>query len=161
MGGFYRRTTESGKTVTDVLDPSSGSYVPLDTTLTVAFVEEVKDLNRRGRYAEGIAKFMDAEGEQADLARRVILGYVSYGLHRAAPGEVVEAYADVDRIMTAGFNWAPPSALADLIGLERITGLFDRYAIPCPPVITAARKGEVPRPLFNLPFVTPGRYLSG
>ncbi len=63
--------------------------------------------------------------------------------------------------MTAGFNWAPPSGLVDLIGLQRTIDLLKRYSLPVPKLLDAAVRGEVKTPLFNLPFVTPGRYLAG
>ena len=159
LGGFYRRVRDdAGKSTTEVLDPATGKYGPLGK-VSFAFVEEVRDLQRRGRYKQGVDRFMAAEGADADLARKVILGYVSYGLMRA--GEVVDGYADVDRIMTSGFNWAPPSAFIDLIGAERAAQLMERYDLPVPPIVTAVARGEVKTPLFNLPFVTPGRYFAG
>ncbi len=160
LGGFYRRIREDGRVASEVLDPSTGSYRPAEK-LKVPFVEVVKDLHHRGRYQEGIDRFMDAEGPQADIARRVILGYVSYALNRVGPNEVVQRYEDVDRIMSAGFNWAPPSALVDLIGARRTQELLERYDLAVPALVAAAACREVPAPLFNLPFVSAGRYLSG
>jgi hypothetical protein len=121
----------------------------------------VRDLHHRGRYKEAVASFMDASGPEAELARRVILGYVSYALNRFGPGEVVAAYDDVDRIMSAGFNWVPPSGLVDIIGVERTIKELERLSLPVPTLLKAAAKGEVATPLFNLPFVTPGRYFAG
>ncbi len=165
LGGFYQRVQPDGhfggkSMQTEVLDPASGSYKPTEK-LSIPFVEEVKELQRRGRYREGVDRFMAAEGEQADLARRVVLGYVSYALNRVGPGEVVEQYQDVDRIMSAGFNWAPPSALVDLIGAERTQRLLEQYGLPVPALVAAAARGEVSAPLFSLPFVAAGRYFSG
>jgi len=166
LGGFYRRVTHEGRaegkrTVTEVLDPATGRYREVERELTIPFVEQIKDLNRRGRYREGLARFMEADGAEADLARRVILGYVSYALNRVGPGEVVQRYEDVDRIMATGFNWAPPSVLVDLIGLERTIQALERYDLPVPELLRAARRGEVQTPLFNLPFISPGRFFAG
>src|SRR5215212_5393242 len=124
LGGFYRRVVGEGRLTEgshgriedQVLDPARLQYVARGAALEIPFVEEVRDLHRRGRYEEGVRRFMAAEGPDADIAKRVILGYVSYALNRVGPGEVVQDYADVDRIMTAGFNWAPPSAYVDMIG---------------------------------------------
>ncbi|RDJ93360.1 hypothetical protein B4Q13_22435 [Lacticaseibacillus rhamnosus] len=74
-------------------------------------------LHRVGRYQQAIDVFAEAAGADAELMRRVILGYVSYGLNRV--GEVVETPTDVDRIMGFGFNWAPPTLLVDLLGARR------------------------------------------
>ncbi|HEY2745418.1 MAG TPA: 3-hydroxyacyl-CoA dehydrogenase family protein, partial [Polyangia bacterium] len=81
----------------------------------------MKELHRVGRYRQAFDAFAEAGGADAELMRRVILGYVSYGLGRV--GEVVERVADVDRIMGFGFNWAPPGALVDLIGARRTVAL--------------------------------------
>jgi 3-hydroxyacyl-CoA dehydrogenase len=159
LGGFFRRVSEDGKTSMHVLDPASGDYRPLDRGFSLPWVEEIKDLHRRGHYQRGIQRFMEAEGEQADIARRVILGYVSYALNRV--GEVVEDYAAIDRIMTSGFNWAPPSGLVDMIGVERTRQALEQYGLPVPSLIEAAARKEVKTPLFNLPFVSAGRYFSG
>ena len=70
--------------------------------------------------------------------RKVILGYVSYGLNRV--GEVVESVADVDRIMGFGFNWAPPSVLVDLIGARRTVTLLEAAKLPVPRA--ARRRGR-------------------
>lgn len=161
LGGFYRKVMHEGKARSEVLDPSTGAYRPVDNTLRVAFVEEIRALNRSGRYLQGVKRFMEAEGAQADIARKVILGYVSYALNRVGRGEVVESYDDVDRIMTAGFNWAPPSALADMVGIRQTVEALNRYELPGSPLLEAALRGEIPTPLFKLPFVTPGRYFAG
>ena len=156
-GGFFHKSKEG----TTALDPASGTYKPLDPDLKFDFVEQVRDLHHRGRYLQAVTAFMDASGPEADLAKRVVLGYVSYGLNRFGPGEVVAAYDDVDRIMSAGFNWVPPSGLVDIIGVERTIKELERLSLAVPAVLKAAAKGEVATPLFNLPFVTPGRYFAG
>ncbi len=161
LGGFFRRTFVDGKAVNEVLEPGNRNYVPANRALKVPFVEEVKDLHHRGRYREGINRFIEAAGDDADIARRVILGYVSYALNRVGPGEPAADYRDVDRIMSAGFNWVPPSALVDLIGLDRTVALMDRYELKRPALLDAALRGEVPARLFDLPFVTPSRYFAG
>jgi 3-hydroxyacyl-CoA dehydrogenase len=161
LGGFYRRFTLDGKAKSEVLDPPSGNYVASDPSLAIPFVDEIRALNRSGRYQQGVDKFMAAEGADADIARKVILGYVSYAFNRVGPNEVVGDYAAIDRIMTAGFNWAPPSGLVDYIGAKRTVELLKRYDLPGAPLLDAAAKGELPTPLLNLPFVTPGRYFAG
>jgi 3-hydroxyacyl-CoA dehydrogenase len=155
-GGFFVRAKDG----LQALDPASASYKPVEP-IRFEFVETVRDLHHRGRYPEGVAAFINASGPDAELARRVILGYVSYALNRFGPGEVVASYDQVDRIMSAGFNWVPPSGLVDLIGVDRTIQELERLALPVPSLLHAASKGEVPTPLFNLPFVTPGRYFAG
>jgi 3-hydroxyacyl-CoA dehydrogenase len=160
MGGFYRKVIVDGKTASEVLDPATRTYRPA-SKVSVPFVEEIKDLHHRGRYREGVNRFMEAPGPEADIARKVILGYVSYGLNRVGAGEPAHDYRDVDRIMSAGFNWIPPSALVDYIGLQRTIQLLDRYGLKRPALLDAASRGDIPTPLFDLPFVTASRYFAG
>ncbi len=131
-GGFYRK---EGKAV-EVLDPKTGSYKPLEKPTPIPFVEKMKQFNREGRYSQAFNVFAEARGAEADLARRVILGYVSYALNRV--GEVAESAADVDTIMSYGFNWAPPSVIVDLIGAKKIIEMFGRYHLMVPPVVEKA-----------------------
>jgi 3-hydroxyacyl-CoA dehydrogenase len=151
-GGFYR-TDEAHHLA---LDPGTGRYRPV-SELAVdppEFVQEMKRLHRVGRYRQAMAVFAEAKGDQADLMRRVILGYISYGLNRV--GEVVERPRDVDRIMGFGFNWAPPSVLVDVIGARRTATLMDQAGIPVPAVvIDAAERGQQ---LFAEPQVDTGRF---
>jgi 3-hydroxyacyl-CoA dehydrogenase len=131
-GGFYRK---DGKNV-EVLDPKSGSYRPLEKPPPIEFVEKMKHFNREGRYADALNAFVLARGADADLARRVILGYVSYALNRV--GEVAQSAADVDTIMSYGFNWVPPTAMVDLIGAKNIIEMFKRYKLVVPPAVEKA-----------------------
>jgi 3-hydroxyacyl-CoA dehydrogenase len=129
LGGFYRK---DGKAV-EALDPKTGAYQPVQKPAPISFVEQMKQFNREGRYAQAFGVFAEARGAEADLMRRVILGYVSYALNRV--GEVAETAADVDIIMSFGFNWAPPSAIVDLVGAKNIISMFERYHLVVPPVV--------------------------
>src|SRR4029078_1539448 len=95
-----------------------------------AFVEDMKSAIRVGRYERAMDAFCTAEGAEAQMLRRVVLGYLSYGLVRV--GEVVQHARDVDRIMGFGFNWAPPSVLVDAIGALRTIALLEQAALPVP-----------------------------
>lgn len=135
-GGFYRK---AGKE-TLVLDPKTGSHAPLAPAAPIEFVEKMKSLNHVGRYREAMAILREARGADADLCRRVVLGYVSYGLNRV--GEVAASAADVDSIMSNGFNWAPPCAIVDLIGARETITLLNHLKLAVPPVLEhAARDG--------------------
>jgi 3-hydroxyacyl-CoA dehydrogenase len=160
LGGFYRRINEEGRLRTQALDPTSGKYKPTEK-ITIPFVEEIKKLNHEGRYQQAINRFMDAEGAQADIARKVILGYVSYAFNRVGANQVIATYADADTIMSAGFNWIPPSGLVDYIGVQRTVDALKKYNLPAASILDAAARGEIPTPLFNLPNIMPGRYLAG
>ena len=118
---------------------------------------KMKALHHVGRYREAFDLFAEAGGPDAELMRRVILGYVSYGLGRV--GEVVERVADVDRIMGFGFNWAPPGALVDLIGARRTVRLCEAAGLLVPrPLIDAAERNQR---LFDATYVDVGRFFHG
>ncbi|MGH7896467.1 MAG: 3-hydroxyacyl-CoA dehydrogenase family protein [Candidatus Binatia bacterium] len=156
-GGFYRRVPDGKKTEVYVLEPAKGDYrAARDSIVDVPdFVMRMKKLNRVGRYREALAVFLEASGWQGDLLRRVILGYVSYGLNRV--GEVVKEARDVDRIMGFGFNWAPPSVLVDFMGVKETIRALDRAKLPVPKVLSDHGAGK----LFNEPNVDVGRFFVG
>jgi 3-hydroxyacyl-CoA dehydrogenase len=131
-GGFYRR---DGKAV-EVLHPGAGRYEPFKAPARIDFVERMKSLNRVGKYRDALATLAEASGWEADLARQVVLGYVSYALNRI--GEVAESAADVDTIMSFGFNWAPPTVIVDLLGARRAIQMFERYSLKLPPAVEHA-----------------------
>jgi 3-hydroxyacyl-CoA dehydrogenase len=136
-GGFYRRA--AGRTI-EVLDPATGTYQPFIPPRPVEFVERMKALNRVGRYHTALTVLASATGGEADLARRVVMGYVSYALSRV--GDVAMHHADVDTIMSFGFNWAPPCVIVDLIGPRETIAMLGHYRLPVPPVVEqAALKG--------------------
>ena len=131
-GGFYRR---EGKVV-EVLHPSIGRYEPFRAPARIDFVERMKSLNHAGRYREAITTLAEARGWEADIARQVVMGYVSYALNRV--GEVAQSAADVDTIMSFGFNWAPPTVIVDLLGARNAIEMFDRYKLKVPPAVAHA-----------------------
>jgi 3-hydroxyacyl-CoA dehydrogenase len=141
-------------------DKSGGGFFkdkkPFDgnSSSTPEIAKKMKALHRVGRYQDAIEILASASGADADLMRKVILGYVSYGLNRV--GEVVETVADVDRIMGFGFNWAPPGVLVDLIGARRTVQLLEAAKLPVPRAIVEA--AERNQRLFNEPHVEIGRF---
>jgi len=95
-----------------------------------------------------------AEGLEAELLRKILLGYISYGL--GLVGSVVARPRDIDRIMGFGFNWAPPSVLVDAIGAARTIRLLEAAKLPVPvPVLDAATHQ---RALFNEPSIDSSRF---
>jgi 3-hydroxyacyl-CoA dehydrogenase len=122
-----------------------------------AVAKQMKALHHVGRYREAFDVFAEASGADAERMRRVILGYVSYGLMRV--GEVVQSVADVDRIMGFGFNWAPPGVLVDLIGARRTVALIEAARLPVPRVLVDA--AERNQRLFDATHVDVGRFFHG
>jgi 3-hydroxyacyl-CoA dehydrogenase len=157
-GGFYRTLRDkTGARSRFVLDPASGGYRPLtaDSVRPVDFVEEMKALHRVGEYRRAMQVFLGAEGPEAELSRRVVLGYVSYALNRVGDDEVVARPLDVDLIMGYGFNWAPPSVLVDLFGRERTLEALAELGLPVPEVVAELAPGER---LFEHRETNVGRY---
>jgi 3-hydroxyacyl-CoA dehydrogenase len=131
-GGFYRR---AGKEVF-VLDPKTGGHDRFQKPAPIEFVEKMKGLHRVGRYREALNLLAEAKGADADLCRRVVLGYVSYALNRV--GEVAASAADVDTIMSFGFNWAPPTAIVDLLGAKNTVAILQKLKLQVPAVVEQA-----------------------
>jgi 3-hydroxyacyl-CoA dehydrogenase len=138
QGGFFRKGRKGEPAL--VLDPASGKH-QAQAVEVPEIARRMKALHRVGRYREAFDLFAEGTGADAELMRRIVLGYVSYGLCRV--GEVVETVADVDRIMGFGFNWAPPGALVDQIGARRTVRLLEAARLAVPPVLTAAAERNV------------------
>lgn len=158
-GGFYRRVKEGKQTINLALDPKTGAYKDTreNGVRPLPFVEKIRQLHRVGKYTDAMKVFVAAEGPEADLARKVIFGYISYGLNRVGDKEVVRQPRDVDRIMGFGFNWAPPTVLVDVIGLKETIGAIERCGLSVPKVLAQAKPGEL---LFREPNVNVGRFFA-
>ncbi|MDJ0789246.1 MAG: 3-hydroxyacyl-CoA dehydrogenase family protein [Myxococcota bacterium] len=153
--GFFWRGEDK---VRHVLDPASGDYRPeADVELPdLSYIDQVAKLHSQGRYKEGMAVFMKAEGEYAAIARKALAGYISYAFHRV--GEVTETIDGIDRIMGTGFNWAPPSVLVDTIGAGATVEMIEKSGLPVPPALAeAARTGE-PARFFHHETINRGKF---
>jgi 3-hydroxyacyl-CoA dehydrogenase len=163
-GGFFRQVPVAGSKDRGaqelwVLDPARGEYRRAAELASEPpeIVRRMRGLHRVGRYREALSLFLMSEGRDAEIMRRVILGYVSYGLGRV--GEVVRTVRDVDRIMGFGFNWAPPGLLVDLCGARSVIDALERLKLPVPRcLIDSAERGQR---LFTEPFVDSGRFFHG
>jgi 3-hydroxyacyl-CoA dehydrogenase len=158
-GGFYR-VEGSGPTARRlVLDPRTGDHRPAAELARPLppFVDAMKAAIRSGRergYRGAMEVLCAATGADAELLRRIVLGYVSYGL--GLVGEVVERPRDIDRIMAFGFHWAPPSVLVDAIGPGRTIVLLERARLPVPRAILDSAVHQ--RALFDEPRVNRGQF---
>ncbi len=153
-GGFFKR---DGKTQL-ALDPATGDYRPVAELRLpkLDYIGRVAALHAVGRYAEGYQAFLAADGEEAALARRVIAGYVSYAFHRV--GEVTDTITGIDLIMASGFNWAPPSALVDLVGAPRMVEMIERAGLAVPPLLADAARSGKPARFFRHPQLNVGKF---
>jgi 3-hydroxyacyl-CoA dehydrogenase len=139
-GGFYRKNPD--KTVS-VVNPATYEYAPAEPPAKVPFVEEMKALHHVGRYGEALALMLAARGTEADIVRRVVLGYVSYALNRVGPTEVASEVSVVDGIMGWGFNWAPASVLVDLMGRNQTIEAMNELGLKVPAVVRALGEGRM------------------
>ena len=156
-GGFFRSEGQGAGARQFVLDPATGDYRPLAEIAPPlpAFAEAMKAAIRSDHGYRGAMEVLcTAQGKEAEVLRRVVLGYVSYGL--GLVGDVVARPRDIDRIMGFGFLWAPPSVLVDAIGPGRTIVLLEGARLPIPPCIVSAAIHQ--RALFNEPQVDRARF---
>ncbi len=149
-GGFFKRGADKARLV---LDPATGDYTeaPVLDGAEFAYVDQVAGLYREGRYAEGMEAFLAATGDAADLARKVVAGYIAYAYERV--GEVTPTINGIDRIMGAGFNWAPPGLLVDTMGRAAAAELITAAGLDVPAVLRSADGAQFVHPTMN-----PGKY---
>jgi len=153
--GFFWKD-EDGKR--HALDPVSGDYRPQSEfpLPDLGYIGAISALHAEGRYREAMQRFAAAPGREAEIARRVVAGYLSYAFHRV--GEVTGSLDGIDRIMGTGFNWIPPGALVDVLGAGTGVAMIERAGLPVPEALArAARSGE-PRRFFQHPHINVGRF---
>jgi 3-hydroxyacyl-CoA dehydrogenase len=155
-GGFFRMEGKGPDAVHYVLEPKTGDYKLLNDVKPPmpAFIERMKAAIKSGKHPDAFEVLCSSKGKDAQLLRRVMLGYISYALGRV--GEVVKQARDVDRIMGFGFNWAPPSVLVDAIGATRTISLLEHEKLPVPAVVSAAAASGTR--LFDEPSVDSGKF---
>jgi 3-hydroxyacyl-CoA dehydrogenase len=153
-GGFFKRDGKKRL----VLDPKSGDYRPEEDIQLpdLSYIDAISDLYAQARYEEGIQLFLSSEGDEAELARKVIAGYISYAFHRV--GEVTDTINGIDRIMGAGFNWAPPSVLVDTMSPGAAVKMIEEAGLPVPAALETAAKTGKPARFFHHPHTNTGKF---
>jgi 3-hydroxyacyl-CoA dehydrogenase len=153
-GGFFKVENK----VKLVLDPRTLNYVPeAEVKLPdLSFIKTIAKLHHDGRYKEAMQAFVQAEGPYADIARKVVAGYISYSFHRV--GEVTETIAGIDDIMGFGFNWAPPSVLVDTIGVKESVAMIEKAKLPVPKLLAEAAKAPQAKRFYTNPHGNIGRF---
>lgn len=147
-GGFTRRVDSR----TLVLDPGSGEYRE-PRQIRVDFVEEAQGRIHVGDYRGALKAVFTAKGKEAAIVRRLLLGYISYAGMRV--GEISDARG-INRVMGWGFNWVPPDALVDALGVETTRQLLQEEGLPIPEHLkNAPNKGKLYREIDDF-----GRYFS-
>lgn len=118
-GGFYKKL-ESGRYT--FLDPQSCEYVEAIQP-HIGFVEKAKHFIRMGMYKEAFDKIRMAHCPEADIVTDILCAYIAYSYARI--GEVTEpeyGINGIDRVMSFGFNWAPPSVIVQMLGGNEAAG---------------------------------------
>jgi 3-hydroxyacyl-CoA dehydrogenase len=153
-GGFFKVENK----VKLVLDPKTLNYVPeAEVKLPdLSFIKTIAKLHHDGRYKEAMQAFVKAEGPYADIARKVVAGYISYSFHRV--GEVTETIAGIVDIMGFGFNWAPPSVLVDTIGVKESVAMIEKAKLPVPKLLAEAAKAPQAKRFYTNPHGNIGRF---
>jgi len=143
-GGFYKKL-ESGKLM--FIDPATCEYVPAIEP-HVGFVEKAKHLIHMGRYRDAFETIKTASGREAEIVKDIMCVYISYSYSRV--GEVTESdfgIDGIDRVMSFGFNWAPPSLIVSMLGgKEYVIKLLEKKEFEVPDTLKEAdeRKNRMP-----------------
>jgi len=129
-GGYFNRDAEKNKTT---LNPADLTFAPTQKD-KVDWIEKTKKQIHDGQYQAAIELIKTATGTEADIVRHFILGYVAYSFARI--GEVTpvsDSIHGIDRVMSSGFSWMPPSGWVDLFGGVKTTcALIEKAALPVP-----------------------------
>jgi len=129
-GGFYKKL-ESGQFL--YYDSASGDYIQ-GYGPHIQFVERARNLIHLGRYNEAFQEILNAAGTEAEIVREILATYIAYSYMLI--GEVTdEKYGieGIDRVMAAGFHWACPSLLVNMLGgNERAAELIQSAGLAVP-----------------------------
>jgi 3-hydroxyacyl-CoA dehydrogenase len=135
-GGFYKKL-ESGRN--SFLDPASCEYVPAIGP-HIGFIEKAKHLIHMGRYQEAFETIEMASSREAEIVRDILCVYIVYSYSRI--GEVTDSVFGIDgidRVMSFGFNWAPPSLIVSMLGgREHVIGLLENKELEVPDALKNA-----------------------
>jgi 3-hydroxyacyl-CoA dehydrogenase len=138
-GGFYKFSEKREKLV---LRPSNLDYKKM-TNAKDKLVEDIKLSIHDGLYRRAAEIIKKEDSDEMAFIRRFVLGYISYSFCRV--GEVTPPEAGIhgiDRVMSYGFSWFPPSAWVDLFGGPKETvSLLDRCNLPVPKYLKQMPEG--------------------
>ena len=152
-GGFFKRGEDKKRFVLDI---EKLTHSPVSKP-KVGFVQDMKVAIHDGRYNKAMDIFKAANGEEGKLVHHFILGYVSYSFNRI--GEVTpeaDSIHGIDRVMSFGFSWLPPSGWVDLLGGPKETlKLISRAGLPEPKSLKNLKEESI----CQMPDMT--RFLRG
>ena len=86
--GFFRVEGKGADSKTFVLDPKGGNYRPMNEVAPPipTCVEKMRAAIKTGKHTGAMDVVCTAEGKEAEILRKVLLGYISYGLGLAGVG---------------------------------------------------------------------------
>ena len=123
------------------IDPKTGDYIP-GIQPHFAFVEKAKHFVHMGMYAKAFETILEAEGREAAVVTDILCAYVTYAY--SLIGEVTPAedgIQGIDRVMSSGFNWVPPSVVLQMLGgRESILPLVEAKGLPVPTSLDDPKK---------------------
>ncbi len=136
--GFYKKL--EGERLS-FYDPHSGQYTPA-VKPHVGFVEHAKDLIHLGMYQQAFDVIKTAAGREAEIVRDILCTYISYAYNRI--GEVTDhqmGIEGIDKVMSAGYHWAPPSLIANLLGgKDEVTKMLQEKGLKVPEKFYSTKK---------------------
>ena len=112
-GGFYKKL-ESGKYI--FFNPTTYDYISAIEP-HLAFVEKAKELIHLGMYKKAFDTITNAQSKEAEIVLDILCTYIAYSFSRI--GDVTEpeyGINSIDKVMSSGFHWAPPSLIVDMLG---------------------------------------------
>ena len=112
-GGFYRYNEMKEKLA---LNPSSLEHEHLENR-RIDSIERIKMHLHDGEYKKAVSLIQNDNSDPMSTIRHFIAGYIAYSYARI--GEVTPAeygIHGIDRVMSYGFSWLPPSAWVDFLG---------------------------------------------
>jgi 3-hydroxyacyl-CoA dehydrogenase len=139
-GGFYRFNEKKEKLC---IDPASLEHRSLEN-IKIDPIERIKLHIHDGEYQEAVHLLKHDDSEPLALVRQFILNYITYSYARV--GEVSppeEGIHGIDRVMSYGFSWLPPSAWVDFLGgPEETIKLLEGKGIAVPEQLSQADRGK-------------------
>ena len=129
--GFYKKAKGAdGKEARMVLDPATLEY-QTSAKVSIPALEQSKNLEALPARLKALLAGDPAKDKAARFYWRVLPELWTYAANRI--GEVTESLADIDRAMTAGFNWEMgPFAMWDAAGVRSVVEKMRAAQMPIP-----------------------------
>jgi 3-hydroxyacyl-CoA dehydrogenase len=129
--GFYKKDKgANGKEIRLVLDTATFEYKPA-VEVSIASINEVKKIEPLAARLQALLAGDPVQDKAAKFYWQALPELWSYSANRI--GEVTETLVDIDRAMTAGFNWElGPFAMWDAAGVEYVVAKMRKRQMPIP-----------------------------